>query len=218
MTFMCRRSLLFRIPSLLGLLLWGSSALADVAGLQQEWAHIMYQLPADAREEAMAALADRAGQEVAANPEDPELLIWRGIVLSTYAGEKGGLGALGLAKEARASLEQALKLDETALQGSAYTSLGSLYYKVPGWPIGFGSDKKAREYLERALALNPEGIDPNFFMGEFLYEQGEYQDAMRHLQTALRAPDRPGRLVADQGRRQEIRELVQKLDGRLAAR
>ncbi len=218
MTFMCRRSLLFRIPSLLGLLLWGSSALADVAGLQQEWAHIMYQLPADAREEAMAALADRAGQEVAANPEDPELLIWRGIVLSTYAGEKGGLGALGLAKEARASLEQALKLDETALQGSAYTSLGSLYYKVPGWPIGFGSDKKAREYLERALALNPEGIDPNFFMGEFLYEQGEYQDAMRHLQTALRAPDRPGRPVADQGRRQEIRELVQKLDGRLAAR
>jgi len=218
MTFTRRLTLSLEAWSLLGLLLWGGCALADVAGLQQEWARIMYQLPADAREDAMATLADLAGQEAAADPDDAELLIWRGIILSTYAGEKGGLGALGLAKEARASLEEALELDETALQGSAYTSLGSLYYKVPGWPIGFGSDKKARQYLEQALALNPNGIDPNFFMGEFLYEQGEYQAAMRHLQAALQAPDRPGRAVADEGRRQEIRELVEKLDGRLAAR
>lgn len=216
MTLFRRR--LLGAGALLGLLLGGGSALADVGELQGEWARIMYQLPADAREEAMAALADKAGQEVAARPDDAALLIWRGIILSTYAGEKGGLGALGLAKEARASLEQALEVDETALQGSAYTSLGSLYYKVPGWPIGFGSDKKARQYLNQALALNPGGIDPNYFMGEFLYEQGEYQDAMRHLQTALQAPDRPGRALADEGRRQEIRELVQKLDGRLAAR
>ena len=52
------------------------------------------------------------------------------------------------------------------------TSLGTLYYKVPGWPIGFGSDKKAREYLAKALDLNPTGIDPNYFMGEFLFDAG----------------------------------------------
>ncbi len=39
-------------------------------------------------------------------------------------------------KEARASLEAALKIAPEALDGSAYTSLGSLYYQVPGWPLG----------------------------------------------------------------------------------
>ena len=46
--------------------------------------------------------------------------------------------------------------DPNLLDGSALTSLGSLYYQVPGWPIGFGNDKKAREYLERGLQVAPE--------------------------------------------------------------
>ena len=204
----------------LGLLLLSltDQALAGVAELQQEWAEIMYEEAADERESAIAALADKARQQVAESPEDADLLIWRGIILSTYAGEKGGLGALSLAKEARASLEEALEIDEVALQGSAYTSLGSLYYKVPGWPLGFGSDKKARQYLARALEINAAGIDPNYFMGEFLYEQGEYAQASQHLQTALRAPDRPGRDLADRGRREEIRALLVKVDSRIASR
>ncbi len=192
--------------------------LAGVAELQQEWAAIMYQTAADERESSIAALADKARQQVAESPEDADLLIWRGIIVSTYAGEKGGLGALSLAKEARASLEEALAIDARALQGSAYTSLGSLYYKVPGWPLGFGSDKKARQYLTQALEINGAGIDPNYFMGEFLYEQGEYAQASQHLQTALRAPDRAGRDVADRGRREEIRRLLAKVDSRLASR
>ncbi len=52
-------------------------------------------------------------------------------MLSTYAGAKGGLGALSLAKKSRAVLESALMIDDQALQGSAYTSLGALYAKVP---------------------------------------------------------------------------------------
>ena len=51
------------------------------------------------------------------------------------AGPIAVLGALGLAKQARADFEQAIKLDPTALDGSAYTSLGVLYYSVPGWPV-----------------------------------------------------------------------------------
>ena len=80
-----------------------------------------------------------------------------------------------------------------ALDGSAYTSLGSLYYQVPGWPIGFGDDAKARELLQKALALNPEGIDPNYFMGDFLYRKGDYEAARQALARALKAPPRPDR-------------------------
>jgi tetratricopeptide (TPR) repeat protein len=145
------------------------------------------------------------------NPNRAEPLVWQGIVLSTYAAAKGGLGALSLAKKSRDCLLQAVKLDPGALQGSAYSSLGALYYKVPGWPIGFGDREQAAEYLRKALALNPEGIDPNYFLGELLYEQGDYAQSSTYLQKALEAPARPDRPIADAGRRSEISALIAKV-------
>ncbi|MCF5879317.1 tetratricopeptide repeat protein, partial [Aeromonas veronii] len=126
-------------------------------------------------------------------------------------GPNGGGGALGLVKEAKAKLELALKQDPKVLDGSAYTSLGSLYYQVPGWPVGFGDDEKAEQLLKQALAINPDGIDPNFFYGDFLLDQGRKAEAKTYLDKALAAPARPGREVADEGRRMEIRDRLAKL-------
>ena len=39
------------------------------------------------------------------------------------------------------------------------------------------SDDKAREMLQTALAINPEGIDPNYFLGDLLYRKGDYDGA-----------------------------------------
>ena len=36
--------------------------------------------------------------------------------------------------------------------------------------------------LEAALKLNPDGIDPNYFYGDFLYRKGEYADAKELLE------------------------------------
>ncbi|MEX6502266.1 tetratricopeptide repeat protein [Pseudomonas zhanjiangensis] len=183
--------------------------------LQSRWAEINYQLPEKQREAAFAKLSEQAQQAVSAEPKAAELLIWRGIILSTYAGAKGGLGALGLVKQAKASLEQALDADPEALSGSAYTSLGSLYYQVPGWPIGFGDDDKAEALLKRALSINPNGIDPNYFYGDFLQRNKRYDEARAVLQKALQAPARPGRALADQGRRKEIEALLAKVQSKL---
>jgi tetratricopeptide (TPR) repeat protein len=185
---------------------------AELAAIQRAWSTANYETPSDERQvAAFDSLAKRADALVAANPNRAEALIWQGIVLSTYAGAKGGLGALGLAKRSRAALEAALKIDPNALDGSAYTSLGTLYFKVPGFPLGFGSKEKAREYLERALAISPDGIDPNFFYGEFLFEQNQYSEALRHLEKAQRAPARPGRELADSGRRKEVEAMIAKV-------
>lgn len=98
-----------------------------------------------------------------------------------------------------------------ALDGSAYGSLGTLYYKVPGWPLGFGDDKKAGELLLKALTINPDGIDPNYFYADYLYEQGDYQGAKIAAEHALQAPPRPERPLADEKRRQEIQALMEKI-------
>jgi hypothetical protein len=59
--------------------------------------------------------------------------------------------------------------------------------------------------------MNPDGIDPNFFMGEFLLEDGDVEHAAGYLRKALSAPDRKDRPVADAGRRQEIRALLERV-------
>jgi tetratricopeptide (TPR) repeat protein len=102
-------------------------------------------------------------------------------------------------------------LDDKALKGSAYTSLGALYFKVPGWPIGFGDKARAEELLKKALAINPTGIDSNYFYADYLAERERYAESLRHLDAALKAPARPGREVADSGRRQEIQALIAKV-------
>jgi tetratricopeptide (TPR) repeat protein len=183
--------------------------------LQTRWAEINYQLPKAQREAAFEKLGAEAENALKAEPKAPELLIWRGIILSTWAGAKGGVGALGLARQAKSSLEEALVIDPRALQGSAYTSLGSLYYQVPGWPIGFGDDKRAGTMLLKALEINPDGIDPNYFYGDYLFHEKRYAKARTALQRALAAPDRPGRAVADKHRRDEARTLLAKVEAEL---
>ncbi len=178
--------------------------------LQKEWAIAKYQTPEDKREAAFKQLAKTSQQMVEAEPENAELLVWHAIVLSTYAGEKGGLGALSLVKEAKSLLERAQKINPQALNGSIYTSLGSLYYQVPGWPIGFGDDDLARENLQKALVLNPNGIDSNYFYGDFLVEEGEYKQAVAVLEKALNAPARDDRPLADAGRRKEVEAVLAK--------
>lgn len=190
----------------------------QVAAVRDRWAEVNYNTPKAQREAAFEALAKQAAAAKAAQPKDPAALIWEGIVLSSYAGERGGLGALGLAKQARADFEQALKLDPNALDGSAYTSLGVLYYQVPGWPVGFGDDDKARDLLRKGLKVNPDGIDPNYFYGDFLRDQGDWKGAAAALEKALAAPPRPGRELADQGRRKEATALLAKVRAHLAAR
>ena len=81
--------------------------------------------------------------------------------------------------------------------------------------MGFGSDKKARKLLTKALELNPQGIDPNYFYAEFLTEERDYKAAMRYLQIAKQAPARPERPLADSGRQQEIATLERKLAKKL---
>ena len=186
----------------------------EINHLQQRWEEVNYQLEGKTRLSAFKQLVEEADMATAEYPDKVEVWIWSGIIKSTYAGAKGGLGALKLAKQSRADLEKAIAIDGDAMQGSAYTSLGTLYYSVPGWPVGFGDDAKAEELLRKALALNPDGIDSNYFYGTFLIDQKRYQEARTYLQRAQQAPPRPRREIADAGRRQEIARALEDITGK----
>ncbi|WP_225084961.1 tetratricopeptide repeat protein [Pectobacterium colocasium] len=177
----------------------------SLSALQNTWSVCQYQTLEAQKEGCFSTLSQQAHEASRAkNDNDATLLIWSGIIDSSWAGAKGGLGALSLVKQARTSLEKAIAIDPNALDGSAWTSLGVLYYQVPGWPVGFGDKKKADEMLKKALAINPDGIDANYFYGDFLLKEGNADEAKRYLEKALHAPARQGRDIADNGRRREI--------------
>lgn len=186
---------------------------ADVAQIRNEWGRIKYQVT-DKNQQArdIAALETQAERLIAAYPDRAEPKIWDAIILATDAGISKGLSALPKVKKAKTLLEEALKEDDKAIDGSAYTTLGSLYYQVPGWPVGFGDDDKAEKALKTALSVNPDGMDPNFFYGDFLLHRNDSPNAIKYLRHALAAAPRPGYETIDAGRRNEINQAIAKAE------
>ena len=181
----------------------------ELVSVRAEWARITYQLPEDQRGDAYEKLMQRARRISETHPGQATPLVWQAIITASLAGERGALsGALGYAKQARDLLDQASRLPDDGSRASLYTSLGSLYYQVPGWPIGFGDDDRARAYLQQALRLDPDGIDDNWFYADFLRDQGDYPGAVAALEHALQAAPRPDRPVADAGRRAAIKAAL----------
>ena len=207
------KSLFFAIGVGVATLLHAAPSDDLVRPIQDRWAEIKYKAPEKQQADLYRELVVQANQIARNNPNLASALIWEAIVVSSEAGVRGGLGGLSLAKEAKALLEESLKLDEKSLNGSAYTSLATLYAKVPRWPLGFGDKEKAESLFRKSLSVNPDGIDPNFFYGEYLIDQDRVAEGRRYLEKALAASPRVGRELADQGRRQEIRALLAKTAG-----
>ena len=181
------------------------ATIAAITELQSGWDQAQYLITnKDAKVKALEALEVKADAAVTTYPQSADIKIWDGIIYSSDAGVSGGMGALSKVKKAKKLFEAAIGIDDRAMNGGAHTSLGSLYYKVPGWPVGFGDSAQAKKQLETALAISPTDIDANYFYGDFLIDQKEYSKAVPVLEKALQAPARAGREIADAGRRKEI--------------
>ncbi|MEY4920965.1 MAG: hypothetical protein RLZZ564_493 [Pseudomonadota bacterium] len=187
----------------------------DVFQLKKTWEQLKYKTLLSEQEKGFESLLAQSEKVTAQYPDKAEPLVWQGIIEGTFAGVRNGirgqLAALSLVKDAKQHFEQAIKIDPNGSDGSAFTSLGSLYYQVPPWPIAYGDNEIAREMLSRGLALNPDGIDANYFYGEFLFKRGQLNKATEVLKKGLLASPREGREVADEGRKKEINDLLKKI-------
>jgi len=180
------------------------------------WEHIKFEeTDKNIQERQMADVAKRAAAVAQQFPGHVEAQIWLGIIISeqaSMAGENGSpFKALGFAKHAREILEAADKTDPLALDAGAPTSLGVLYYRVPGWPVGFGDKAKARQLLQEAAKNAPKGLDANYFYGDFLMEQHEYPAAERVFKYALSLPVHSDRPLWDESRRLVMQQDLAKM-------
>jgi tetratricopeptide (TPR) repeat protein len=185
----------------------------EVRRLQSRWEAIKFGVPeGNDQTNQMNALGEEADAVATRLAGMPEALIWDGIITSERASMASTFYALGFAKRARDILEQAYNLDPARLDAGATTSLGVLYYRVPGFPIGFGDKAKARQLLEQAVKLAPNGLDAWYFYGDFLYTQNELTKAAAAFQHALKIPVHPDRPLWDKNRRLVIQERLAKIE------
>jgi tetratricopeptide (TPR) repeat protein len=189
---------------------------ASIHELQHQWAVSRYQKPVSRRAENFAPLIEKAQRLADRFKGRAEPLIWQAILLVSYADAIENLESLSKVEEARDLLLRAIEIDETALGGFGSVMIGILYDRAPAWPLSIGDNDKARAYLEKGLAINPDDIDANYFYGRFLRDEGEYEQALLCLEKALRSPARPDQPVADAGRRKDIREALAKTREKLA--
>ena len=187
----------------------------DTASIRQNWAIANYQLQGEDQIKAFDALIDGVTQLKKSHVNSADIWVWSGIIKSSYAGITGGLSALNYAKAAKRDLEQSIELDPLAMSGSAYASLGTLYHKLPAWPISFGSNKKAEKMLKKAIAIDPENIDNNYFYADYLLNTKRLELAEKYMNKASTAVPRVDRLIADKGRLKAARVALQKLRRKL---
>lgn len=174
-------------------LLFYNSCLADnldekLFQIQAEMEQIHYTYPETRQSAAFQPLLKKASTLTSEYPSRAEPIILHAAIILTNAATENAFTALSSVKKARDLLMKAISIDPAAKQGSAYVTLGTLYYKVPGWPISFGDDDQAEELLLTALEISPNAIDTNYFYGEFLLSQGKYKEGAAHLERAIQAP------------------------------
>lgn len=207
-----RGSILFLVVTLLMAPQLRAQEVSSVTMLRLRWAELAYTVPFDDREAGYLTLLAEAQAGLVAKPQNSELKLWTAIIKSSLAEVSSPLKALSLAKEARTDLEALIDTDPQVAKGSAYSSLGILYHSVPGWPLGFGDEEKARELLAKGVEMNPEGMDANYFRALFLIDQQEYELAEQRLLKSQAATAEVGHELAHSGRYEQVLEALATLE------
>ena len=199
------KKLIFVVLLLLSAHCFAGSLEGSLKDIEAEWASIYYNMPKSKQGTAYVELLDKTVNLARQYPNAAEPIFWQAVVKATHADQQDALSALNAIHEARDLLIKAIEIDPKTMDGSAYVTLGTLYYMAPVWPISFGDDNAAQQMLETALKINPDGIDTNYFYGEFLMLHNRPTDAAVYFERATVAPVRTDQLYADNQLKAEAR-------------
>ena len=117
---------------------------------------------------------------------------------------------MGYAKKAKAILEEAYQKDPAALDAGAPTSLGVLYYRVPGLPLRLRRQRQGAPAAGTGRVARAERHGRQLFLCRFPDVQHEYAAAYKVLKHALSLPPQQNRPAVGQELSRRDQELMAK--------
>jgi len=203
--------------SLLALPVFASELGNAIASLENAWATAYYQGTEAQQKQTYPLLLKQAEMLSARFPDAADPKIWQATIMVTNAGFESALTALSTLETAKALLETAIRQNPKALDGAAFLTLGTLYYMVPGWPVSFGDNQLAEQMLRASLAVNPDGIDANYYYGDFLLQQDRVREAEHYFLKASQTPVRRQQLLSDGQLQQQAKLALANVERQKAA-
>ena len=165
--------------------------------IEREWSKIYYKPEERSKDSAYIELLAKTARLIERYPNVADAWFWHAVVKASDAENADPVAALLEIDEVRRLLNKALTLDPKALGGAPYVVLGTLYSRVPGWPVSFGDDTEAEKLFKAALQINADSLDGNYYYGQFLLENSRFDEAQKYLSKASAAPMRSEQLLAD---------------------
>jgi len=152
---------------------------------------------------------DAGKAAVQRQPNKPEGHFWLG---ANYGGRAAHstLSNLSSFQDIKGEMEAVLKLDESYQGYSAYLGLGRLYLQAP--KVLGGDIKKAIEYLEKGIKLNPNNTVMRFHLAEAYEADKRNADAKKQIQAINSATPDPKYVAEHKVAVEKSKKLLEKIE------
>ena len=142
-------------------------------------------------------------------PNKPEGHFWLG---ANYGGRAAHstLSNLSSFQDIKGEMEAVLKLDESYQGYSAYLGLGRLYLQAP--KVMGGDVKKAIEYMEKGVKLNPNNTVMRFHLAEAYETDKRNAEAKKQIETIMSATPDPKYVAEHKVAVERSKKLLEKIE------
>lgn len=151
----------------------------------------------------------KTGVEI--DEDSVEANFWLAVNYGAYGQEKGIMQSLSLISPIKKTAERVIALDETYFYGGPHRVIGRLYHKAPGFPLSIGSNKKAIEHLEKAVAIGPKFFLNRLFLAEVYLSERKKDKAREQLEAILAAAPNTNHEREDEIIRRDAAALLENL-------
>jgi tetratricopeptide (TPR) repeat protein len=145
-------------------------------------------------------------------PKSAGINLYGSIVWGVWGEEYGILKAAkeGVAGKIKDRCEQVIAIDPQFDDAGGYRVLGRVYFKAPRIPLilGWPSNKKAVEILEKGVALAPSNLTGKQFLAEALYSQGQKERAIQIMNEVLAEKNIIDGIVEDAAVKNEVKGIL----------
>lgn len=146
-------------------------------------------------------------------PDSVPIKFWYAANLGRWAKVFGFVNAAtnGIAGDVRRLSKQIIKMDPSYQGGGGYRILAQVNFYSPTIPLlmGWPSDKKALDLIEKALKIAPDHPTNRMLYAQLLLEFDRDEQAKKELQGILDLEPRPDYLIEDRYVQYRSRQLLE---------